>query len=515
MRDCLKTPLRKIVHKAITFFDSLLREAFRTHPRFVRTAAVRVSLSVREAYRECLKGGLMAKARTTTFFCKECGAESAKWAGQCPSCRAWNTLVEAPYEKTKAGGIKKALSPFDMPSPVTFSQINAGSEERFKTGINEFDRTLGGGIVKGSLVLLGGDPGIGKSTLLTQVCKALSDKGENVLYITGEESLSQIKLRADRIGSFTENMRLLCETDLELIKEVLKKEVPKVCIIDSVQTMYSPDASGTPGSPSQLKECCNILLSIAKGLGICIFLIGHVTKEGTVAGPRMVEHMVDTVLYFEGDALGAYRILRSVKNRFGSTNEIGVFEMGSFGLNEVKNPSAFMLEGRPLDSCGTSVSCTIAGTRPILLEIQSLVSPSVLGNPRRSATGFDYGRMNLLIAVLEKRLGLKISTCDAYLNIVGGIRVNETALDLAASIAIASGYLDFVVDPKLVAFGEVGLSGEIRSVNQIETRIKEAAKMGFEKCIVPAAFRKPSEKIPGIKIIPAANLAQAIEAAKM
>lgn len=460
----------------------------------------------------------MAKAKNTTFFCKECGAESPKWCGQCPSCHQWNTMVEAPQERAQAAGIRKKAAPLYAPAaqaaPVTFAQVDSEAEPRILTGIEEFDRVLGGGIIRGSLVLLGGDPGIGKSTLLTQICKALSDKGENVLYISGEESLRQIKLRAERIGTFTEKMRLLCETDLSVIEEILGTEKPDVAIIDSIQTMYRPDVESSPGSTSQVRECCNLLLQLAKGLGIAIFLIGHVTKEGVVAGPRMLEHMVDTVLYFEGDSLGAYRLLRGVKNRFGSTNEVGVFEMNAEGLKEVLNPSAFMLEGRPEGAEGTVVSCAAPGTRPILLEIQSLVSTSALGNPRRSATGYDYGRMNLLLAVLEKRMGLKLSQCDAYINVVGGIKTGETALDLAVALAITSSYLDFVIDPQLMAVGEVGLSGEVRTVNQIEMRVREAAKMGFSVCIVPEACRKSLSKIKGIKIIYVSNLSQAIEAAR-
>lgn len=451
----------------------------------------------------------MAKAKNTTYFCSECGAESVKWLGQCPVCHSWNTMVEAPAAKEPSrGGHSFAVSA----EPVSLKEAAPEDEERIKTGIEEFDRTLGGGIVKGSLILLGGDPGIGKSTLLTQVCRALSNKGLKVLYMSGEESLSQIKMRADRIGSFKETMRLLCESDLNAIEGVLKKERPDVAVVDSVQTLYDPDSSGFAGSPSQVREGCARLLALAKGLDISIFLVGHVTKEGTVAGPRMLEHMVDTVLYFEGDSLGVYRILRSVKNRFGSTNEIGVFEMEETGLKEVKNPSAYMLEGRPENESGNVVGCSVCGSRPVLLEVQALVSPSVLGTPRRSATGFDYGRMNLLIAVLEKKLGLKISQCDAYLNVVGGIRVNETALDLPASLAIASAYLDLKIDPGLMAVGEVGLSGEIRSVTRIEQRLKEARKMGFKKCIVPGSCAKNLKDLSGMEIFPAKNLYEAIRA---
>lgn len=456
----------------------------------------------------------MAKSKRTSFFCSQCGAESPKWAGKCPSCGAWNTLIEAlDVQYSPSAGAAGKIKSSDIPVPVSFDEIKSSGEERILSTLAEFDRVLGGGIVKGSLVLLGGDPGIGKSTLLTQVSRALSDNGEKVLYITGEESLAQIKLRADRIGRFNSNMKLLCETDLDLITQVLAKERPGVCVVDSIQTMYTQSASGSQGSPSQIRECSALLLKCAKSLGTAIFLIGHVTKEGAVAGPRILEHMVDTVLYFEGDSLGVYRVLRSVKNRFGSTNEIGVFEMETSGLKEVCNPSAFMLEGRPKGASGNVVGCAICGSRPILLEIQALVCPSVLQNPRRTAAGFDFGRMNLLAAVLEKRAGLRISACDVYVNVVGGIRISETALDLALALAIASSHLDFVIDPCVIAVGEVGLSGEIRNVSQMEARIREAAKMGFEKCLVPASFKKSSSFKAKIQLLPVSTLTQAIELA--
>jgi len=395
--------------------------------------------------------------------------------------------------------------------PYTLSQISTEDDERKKIGIEEFDRVLGGGIVKGSLTLVGGDPGIGKSTLLTQVCRQLSDRNINVLYVSGEESLRQIRIRADRLGHFSESMKLLCETDMEIIGEVLSSEKPEVCIIDSVQTMYRADVESAPGSPAQVRECTNLLMQWAKVNGIAIFVVGHVTKEGVVAGPRMLEHMVDTVLYFEGDARASYRILRGVKNRFGSTNEIGVFEMRSTGLEEVANPSEFMLSGRPVNVPGSVVSCSIEGTRPILAEIQALITKSGLNNPRRSAAGIDFNRMNLLIAVLEKRLGLQMSECDAYLNIAGGMKISETAIDLAVIMAVASGYMDISVPANLMAVGEVGLSGEVRNVNQIESRVREAVKMGFDIAVVPGASLKSLQNIKNVKLTGVSNVAEAIE----
>ena len=459
----------------------------------------------------------MAKAKETPFFCKECGFESPKWSGQCPSCKEWNTMVEAPAAPKTKGVMRKGIAAGIITGdakPSTMAEVSAAEEERVRTDIGEFDRVLGGGIIKGSLVLVGGDPGIGKSTLLTQICKSLSDKGIDVLYISGEESLKQIKLRANRLGEFTPQMKLLCETDLNTIEEVIASEKPEVVVIDSIQTMYRQDVENAPGSASQVRECTNLLMQIAKGMGVTIFIVGHVTKEGVVAGPRMLEHMVDTVLYFEGESQGPYRILRGVKNRFGSTNEIGVFEMRSDGLREVKNPSEFMLLGRPEGASGSIVSCTLQGTRPILVEIQALITRSALSNPRRSATGMDYSRMYMLLAVLEKRLGFHLSECDAYINVVGGMKINETALDLAVIVAIASGYMDFVVDRQTMAIGEVGLAGEVRNVNMLEQRVKEAEKLGFNTCIVPKAGLKTLKNIKGIRIIGVENVKEAINTMK-
>ena len=458
----------------------------------------------------------MAKAKDTVFFCKECGYESPKWSGQCPACKEWNTLVEAPAPsankanvRTVGRGVGGGL--FRDAKACTMEEITVENNERIRTGMEEFDRVLGGGIIKGSLVLVGGDPGIGKSTLLTQICRLLSEQNVQVLYISGEESLGQIKLRANRIGTFAPCMKLLCETNLDAIEAVLSKEQPQVCVIDSIQTMYRPDVASAPGSTGQVRESTNLLMQWAKVLGIAIFVVGHVTKEGVVAGPRMLEHMVDTVLYFEGESQASYRILRGVKNRFGSTNEIGVFEMRSDGLTEVPNPSEFMLTGRPLQTSGSVVSCSMEGTRPILAEIQALVARSGLNNPRRSSTGIDFNRMNLLMAVLEKRLGLHMSECDVYVNIAGGMKISETALDLAVIIALASGYLDFVVPSDVVAVGEVGLSGEVRNVNQIETRVNEAVKMGFHTCIVPALSLNTMKSRDNVRLIGVSNVAQAIE----
>ncbi len=442
----------------------------------------------------------MAK-KTTAFFCSECGYESAKWLGQCPGCREWNTFVEEPVTKTG-----RAVRITNTKKPSLLKDISTKEEARMTTGFGELDRVLGGGIVCGSLTLIGGDPGIGKSTILLQVCKNLSDQGRRVLYISGEESLKQIKIRADRIGQFNDNIRLFCETDLELIEQTLRDEKPDVAVIDSIQTIYNSDVSSAPGSVSQVRESTNILMQTAKTENISIFVVGHVTKEGVVAGPRVLEHMVDTVLYFEGDRHASYRILRGVKNRFGSTNEIGVFEMCQNGLQEVKNPSEYMLNGRPENASGSVVACTIEGTRPILAEIQALVCRTNFGMPRRTAAGTDYNRVNLLMAVLEKRLGFHMGEFDAYVNVAGGIKINEPALDLGIVMAIISSYRDLPIDEKTIVFGEVGLSGEVRAVNMAERRVAEAVKLGFTRCIMPAVSRKGLTDRKGIDVIGVKNI---------
>ncbi|MCI5899825.1 MAG: DNA repair protein RadA [Firmicutes bacterium] len=456
----------------------------------------------------------MAK-KSTVFFCQNCGYESAKWMGQCPSCREWNSFVEETVVTGKTGGSTKKTenlaARIHEARPVKLSGIETAEEIRTSTGLGELDRVLGGGIVAGSLVLVGGDPGIGKSTLLLQVCRNLTEYGKKVLYISGEESLSQIKLRAERIGDFGNNMLLLCETNLSVIRGVLENSRPQIVVIDSIQTMYQEEVSSAPGSVSQVREATSVFMQIAKGLGISIFIVGHVTKEGVVAGPRVLEHMVDTVLYFEGDRHAAYRILRGVKNRFGSTNEIGVFEMRREGLVEVENPSEFMLGGKPEGASGSIVACSMEGTRPVLVEVQALVCKSNLAIPRRTAAGTDYNRVNLLMAVIEKRLGLHLSTCDAYINIAGGIRMNEPAIDLAIVLALISSYRDHAIDEKTLAFGEVGLSGEIRAVSMAEQRVAEAKKLGFETVILPRVCLQSAQRITGIRLLPAANLKEVLQ----
>ena len=449
----------------------------------------------------------MAKAKKSIYFCQNCGHEESKWLGQCPMCREWNTFVEEKVTVSKGTAAKNTVREAEV---VTLSSVSTDQEDRMQTEIEELDRVLGGGVVPGSLVLVGGDPGIGKSTLLLQVCKRLSDQGRKVLYISGEESLKQIKLRANRMGTFSDHLLLLCETNLETIRQVIEREHPAVAVIDSIQTMYSEEVTAAPGSVSQGREATNTLKQIAKGLNITIFIVGHVTKEGTVAGPRVLEHMVDTVLYFEGDRHASYRILRGVKNRFGSTNEIGVFEMRETGLEEVPNPSEYMLNGRPEDASGSVVACSMEGTRPILMEIQALVCRSNFGMPRRTAAGTDYNRVNLLMAVLEKRVGLPLSNYDAYINIAGGIRMNEPAIDLGIVMAIVSSYKNQSISPGTIVFGEVGLSGEVRAVSMPEQRVAEARKLGFKTCIMPQVSKDMLKKIEGIEVIGVKSVNQAM-----
>lgn len=450
----------------------------------------------------------MAKGKKTVFFCQNCGYESVKWMGQCPGCQQWNTFVEESVTEASSG--KKQQR--SRKQPVSLAEIQTEKEERTATGIGELDRVLGGGIVGGSLVLVGGDPGIGKSTLLLQVCRLLSLAGKKVLYISGEESLRQIKLRAQRLGSFNDNLLLLCETNLTDIREAAQKQKPEIMVIDSIQTMYNEDVSSAPGSVSQVRESTGMLLQIAKGMGISVFIVGHVTKDGSVAGPRVLEHMVDTVLYFEGDRHASYRILRSVKNRFGSTNEIGVFEMRGDGLAEVRNPSEFMLSGKPQGASGSIVACSMEGTRPILIEVQALVCRSNFGIPRRTAAGTDFNRVNLLMAVLEKRGRMNLSECDAYVNIAGGIKMTEPAIDLAILLAVASSYRDIVIPDRVVAFGEVGLSGEVRAVSMAQQRVREAKKLGFETVILPRVCENTVGKAEGVELVFVSTIAEAVEA---
>lgn len=456
----------------------------------------------------------MAKGKTSVFFCQECGYESAKWMGQCPACKEWNTFVEETVDKKSISSSGKVKKESKAAQVLPLSAVKSEKEERIVTGIAEFDRVLGGGIVRGSLVLVGGDPGIGKSTLLLQVCRELSQKNVPLLYVSGEESLHQIKMRADRLGDFTDSLELLCETSLDIAKDVIQRKKPEVVVIDSIQTMYNEEIASAPGSVSQVRETTGVLMQLAKTLGISVFIVGHVTKDGAVAGPRTLEHMVDTVLYFEGDRYESYRILRGVKNRFGSTNEIGVFEMKAEGLVEVENPSEYMLSGKPEGASGSIVTCSIEGSRPILLEIQALVCHSFFNNPRRTANGTDYNKVNLLMAVLEKRANLSLSDCDAYVNIAGGIRMNEPAIDLGIVLAIASSKKDVIVREDTICFGEVGLSGEVRGVTMSEQRVAEAKKLGFKKCIVPKVCLAGVSHISGIEIVGVANIKEAIEAVR-
>ena len=457
------------------------------------------------------------KARTV-FYCTECGNETPKWAGKCPACGAWNTVVERPPEAApkKSRGLGRAASA--MPAAVGGSRrarpvtdLETAAEIRFPTGMGELDRVLGGGAVKGSLVLVGGTPGIGKSTLMLQICSKLCEFSK-VLYVSGEESEHQLKLRAGRLNVESEQLFVISETCLGDVLETVAQEQPDVLIIDSIQTLYNDALDSPAGSVGQVKDCTMALMQLAKGREITVFVIGHVNKEGSIAGPKVLEHMVDCVLYFEGDQHSSYRILRAAKNRFGATNEIGVFEMEDAGLHEVENPSEMLLDSRPADTPGTCVTCVMEGVRPVLAEIQALIAPSSYGTPRRTSNGFDYNRAAMLIAVLEKRGGLKLSACDTYLNIIGGLWLDEPAADLAAAVALASSYLDQPVPGDLVAIGEVGLTGELRSVSQLSQRVNEVRRLGFKRCLIPERRSQTIRAPEGLELIPVRDIGEALRA---
>ena len=451
----------------------------------------------------------------TVFYCTECGNETPKWQGKCSACGAWNTIVERPAERTakrSGAGITRSSGlggPVSMPKPM--SEIELGDELRFSTGMGELDRVLGGGAVKGSLVLVGGAPGIGKSTLMLQICDNLS-RFAKVLYVSGEESERQIKLRAQRLQVRGEGLYLLSETNLERVIDALHDTTPDILIVDSIQTLYHGDVTSPAGSISQVKECTMALMQLAKGEGLTVFVIGHVNKEGSIAGPKVLEHMVDCVLYFEGERQMAYRILRAAKNRFGATNEIGVFEMEDVGLTEVPNPSEALLAGRPEGAPGTCVTCVMEGNRPVLAEIQALVVPSSYGNPRRVSNGMDYNRAMLLLAVLEKRGGLLVSGCDAYFNVVNGLSLDEPAADLAAVLAVASSFRDRVVPNDLAAIGEVGLTGELRAVSALGQRLSEVRRLGFTKCLIPKRVQGRLTPPEGLELIRVSNIREALAA---
>ncbi|WP_052587036.1 DNA repair protein RadA [Bacillus velezensis] len=452
----------------------------------------------------------MAKSKTK-FICHSCGYESAKWMGKCPGCEAWNTMVEETIKKAPANrraAFSHSVQTVQKPSPIT--SIETSEEPRVQTKLEEFNRVLGGGVVKGSLVLIGGDPGIGKSTLLLQVSAQLADTAGSVLYISGEESVKQTKLRADRLGINSQMLHVLSETDMEYISSAIQEMKPAFVVVDSIQTVYQSDITSAPGSVSQVRECTAELMKIAKTNGIPIFIVGHVTKEGSIAGPRLLEHMVDTVLYFEGERHHTFRILRAVKNRFGSTNEMGIFEMREEGLTEVLNPSEIFLEERSAGASGSSIVASMEGTRPILVEIQALISPTSFGNPRRMATGIDHNRVSLIMAVLEKRVGLLLQNQDAYLKVAGGVKLDEPAIDLAVAVSIASSFRDTPPNPADCFIGEVGLTGEVRRVSRIEQRVKEAAKLGFKRMIIPEANADGWTIPKGIEVVGVANVAEAL-----
>lgn len=449
------------------------------------------------------------------FYCTDCGNETPKWQGRCAACGAWNTIVERPAEKpakrsASSAGRGTALG-VAVNRPRVMAEIETVDELRFSTGMGELDRVLGGGAVKGSLVLVGGAPGIGKSTLMLQICDSLC-RTSSVLYVSGEESERQIKLRAERLNVQGKSLYLLSETNLENLVDAVHTMKPDVLIVDSIQTMYNGDVSSQPGSVSQVKECTMTLMQLAKGEGLTVFVIGHVNKEGSIAGPKVLEHMVDCVLYFEGERHMAYRILRAAKNRFGATNEIGVFEMEDVGLTEVPNPSETLLAGRPTDAPGTCVTCVMEGIRPVLAEIQALVVPSNLSNPRRISNGFDYNRAVLLLAVLEKRGGLLIGNCDSYLNVIGGLSLDEPAADLAAMLALASSFRDRTVPHDLAAIGEIGLTGELRAVSALGQRLAEVRRLGFTKCLIPKRTQGKLVVPDGLELIRVANIREALAA---
>lgn len=446
----------------------------------------------------------------TLFYCTQCGNETPKWQGQCPACGAWNTIVEQPAAPKSKGRVSAASPLVPARTPKKVSEMTIDQEIRFPTGLAELDRVLGGGAVQGSLVLIGGAPGIGKSTLMLQICHRLCEFAK-VLYVSGEESERQLKLRADRLGVGDIDLYLLSETDLAEVTAAVEATGPQILIVDSIQTMYNGDQTSSPGSVSQVKECTMALMQLAKGKGITVFVIGHVNKEGNLAGPKVLEHMVDCVLYFEGDRHLSYRILRAAKNRYGATNEIGVFEMDDSGLREVPNPSQMLLEGRLTEEPGTCVTCVMEGARPVLAEVQALLTPTSFGNPRRSTNGFDYNRAMLLMAVLEKRGGLAVNTCDAYLNVIGGLNLDEPGADLAAVLALASSFRDKPVPADLVAVGEVGLTGELRSVSALNQRLSEIRRLGFTKCLIPERHGRQTIVPPaGLQLIPVKNVRQAL-----
>lgn len=456
----------------------------------------------------------MGQKIKTIYVCSECGFESAKWLGRCSGCGEWNTLVEQIKEEPR-GAVKGSAARLksSYAAPVRMSDISLDEELRYHTGYKELDRVLGGGIVKGSLILLGGDPGIGKSTVLLQICENLS-KDLNILYVSGEESKRQLKLRFSRLGLCSENLYVLAQTDVEIVMEEIKTNKPDVVMIDSIQTMSFSELSSSPGSISQVKECTNAFMRLAKELDISIILVGHVNKDGAIAGPKVLEHMVDAVLYFEGDRHLSYRILRAIKNRYGATNEIGVFQMSDKGLQEVENPSLMLLSGRPQNVSGTCIACVMEGSRPILAEVQGLVTTTAFGNARRMATGFDYNRLSLLLAVLEKRAGYFFSNLDAYINIVGGIRLDEPAADLAVALSLISGLKDTPINEKALAFGEIGLAGEVRSVSHAKERVLEAERLGFKYCVLPyhnVASLKDCKDL-GIELIGVRRVREAFEA---